>query len=198
MLGGKGFYVGSSVLVSGTAGTGKSSLARILRQQRVRRGSAVSISPLEIRVTDHAEHGSIGIDLETPEKKGLLQFFNARPTTYGLEMHLAMIHKLITSFKPAACIFDPVTNLLSASSSLQEVNAMLTRLIDFLKFRHITSLFTSLTTGSAKEETEVGYFFPHGYLAFSAGIGTQRRTKPRLYILKLPAWPIPTRCENLF
>ncbi len=158
MLGGKGFYRGSSVLVSGTAGTGKSSLSAHFAAATCEKGERCIYFAFEESKSQIIRNmRSIGVDLEKHEKSGLLQFFAARPTTYGLEMHLAMIHKRINDFKPAACVFDPVTNLLSASSNIDEVNAMLTRLIDFLKLRQITAMFTSLTSGeAAREATDIG------------------------------------------
>jgi circadian clock protein KaiC len=158
MLGGKGFLRGSSVLVSGTAGTGKSSLAGHFANAACARGERVLYFAFEESKAQIMRNmKSIGLDLEQHEKKGLLHFFNARPTAFGLEMHLAMIHKRIGQIKPAACVFDPVTNLLQAAGGLEEVNAMLTRLIDYLKSRAITAMFTSLTVGNnARESTDVG------------------------------------------
>jgi len=158
MLGGRGFYKGSSILVTGTAGTGKSSLAAHFANKTCERGErCIYFAFEESRSQIVRNMASIGIDLAKHEKKGLLHFFNARPTAFGLEMHLAMIHKRIKDVKPSVTIFDPITNLLTAAAGTDEVNAMLTRLIDFLKSQQITALFTSLTTGSqAKESTDVG------------------------------------------
>jgi circadian clock protein KaiC len=158
MLGGKGFYRGSSILISGTAGTGKSSLSAHFANATCERGERCIYFAFEESKSQIIRNmRSIGIDLEKHEKSGLLQFFAARPTTFGLEMHLALIHKRINDFKPAACVFDPVTNLLTASGNTDEVNAMLTRLIDFLKARQTTAMFTSLTSGEAAQEaTDIG------------------------------------------
>jgi circadian clock protein KaiC len=99
---------------------------------------------------------SIGLNLEKHRKKGLLKFEAWRPTQSGLEMHLLRIHKLIEEFDPEVVIIDPVSNLMMGSA--HEVNSMLMRLMDFLKMRQITALFTSLTEGSRREfeQTEVG------------------------------------------
>jgi len=158
MLGGKGFYRGSSVLITGSAGTGKSSLAAHFAAATAKSGErCLYFAFEESRSQIIRNMASIGLDLAAFEKKGLLHFSNSRPTAYGLEMHLAMIHKKISELKPTACVIDPITNLLAVGGSEQEVNAMLTRLIDFLKSRQITALFTSLTTGNqAKESTDVG------------------------------------------
>jgi circadian clock protein KaiC len=158
MLGGKGYYRGSSILVTGTAGTGKSSLAAHFANATCNRGETCIYFAFEESKSQIIRNmQSIGIDLAKHEKKGLLHFFNARPSAFGLEMHLAMIHKRIADLKPSVTIFDPVTNLLQAAGGTDEVNAMLTRLIDYLKSQTITAFFTSLTTGhQARESTDVG------------------------------------------
>lgn len=98
---------------------------------------------------------SVGIDLEKLVKKGLLRFQNARPSAWGLEVHLAMIHKAITELEPTVVVVDPITNFLSIGDS-SETKAMLTRLIDFLKIKQITAMFTSLTAaGTQLENSEV-------------------------------------------
>jgi circadian clock protein KaiC len=109
-------------------------------------------SPAQVTRNMH----SIGIDLETPIKKGLLQFRASRPTQHGLEMHLLEIHKFVEQFRPDVVIVDPITNLISTGDE-SEVKSMLMRLIDFLKHQQTTALFTSLTAaGSPAEQTEVG------------------------------------------
>jgi circadian clock protein KaiC len=157
MLGGKGYYRGTSILVSGTAGTGKSSLAAHFVDAACRRGErclyfATEESPdLIVR-----NMRSIGIDLSFWIKKGLVRFDATRPTFYGLEMHLLRMHKLITETKARVVVVDPITSYISLGDSL-EVKAMLNRLIDFFKSCQITALFTSLTEGgSALEQSEVG------------------------------------------
>jgi circadian clock protein KaiC len=98
---------------------------------------------------------SIGIDLDRFVKKGLLQFHNARPSTWGLEVHLALIHKAISEFSPSVVVIDPITNFLAIGDKF-ETKSMLTRLIDFLKSRQITAMFTSLTSaGGNIEDSEV-------------------------------------------
>jgi len=99
---------------------------------------------------------SIGVDLRQYVSNGLLRFHAARPTAYGLEMHVATMHKLVDQFKPSVVIIDPLSNLLTIGSD-SEVRAALLRLIDYLKSRQITALFTSLThDGAALEGTDVG------------------------------------------
>ena len=152
MLGGKGFYRGSSILISGTSGTGKTSVAAHLVDAACRRGErclffAFEESPRQIV----RNMRSIGIDLEPWVRKGLLQFQAARSTYRGIEEHLLVIHKLISSFQPNVVVVDPVTNLISVSTP-NEVRSMLTRLVDFLKTQGITSIYTSLTAGGGPLE----------------------------------------------
>lgn len=159
MLGGKGYYRGSTILVSGTAGTGKSTVAAHFADAACRRRErclyvASEESPQQIT----RNMRSIGIDLEPWVQKGLLSFHAVRPGFYSLEMHLAILHKLVNQFKPQIFVMDPVTTFTSEGDEL-EVKAMLTRLIDFLKMKQIAAMFTSLTSaaeGGALEQTEVG------------------------------------------
>jgi circadian clock protein KaiC len=156
MLGGRGYYRGSSVLISGTAGTGKSSLAAHFAAAACRRGEralyfAFEESPSQIM----RNMRSIGIDLQSWVQKGLLQFQANRPTFAGLEMHLTMMHKAIKAFKPQIVIVDPLNSFIIGGNET-EVKAMLMRLVDFLKMNQITGFFTSLTSGgSALEQTDV-------------------------------------------
>jgi len=157
MLGGDGWYRGSSVLVSGTAGTGKTSLAAHFADATCRRGERClyfSFEESESQMTRNMR--SIGVDLAPWIKKGLLQFHATRPTAYGLEMHLASLHKMIDEFQPRAVIIDPITAFLGAGQSA-EAESMLMRLIDLLKSRQITALFTSLSHGGdSLEKSQVG------------------------------------------
>jgi circadian clock protein KaiC len=153
----EGFYRGSSVLVSGTAGTGKTSMAASFAKATAERGERCLYFAFEesenqiIRNMD-----SIGIHLQPLLDKDMLRFEAVRPSGSGLEMHLTIIHKTIEEFKPSVVIVDPITNFIMAGTQI-EVRAMLTRLIDFLKMKQITSLFTSLTKGGHEiEQSEVG------------------------------------------
>jgi len=158
MLGGKGFYRGSSVLVSGTAGTGKSSLGAFFVDAASRRGERSLYFGFEESPQQVIRNmRSIGLNLEPWVKKGLLQFHASRPTLYGLETHLAVMHKQIQDFKPRVVVIDPISNLIN-TGSVAEVRSMLLRLVDFLKSEQITALFTALSSqGDASlEETEIG------------------------------------------
>jgi circadian clock protein KaiC len=147
MLGGKGFFRGSSILITGTPGTGKTIISCNFAQAAARRGERVLYfsfeeSPDQIMRNMY----SIGLRLEPLVKKGLLRFHSARPSLYGLEMHLATMFKEIAAFKPHVVIIDPITSLMDSGSD-SEGKAMVTRLIDYLKAGQVTSLFTSLTQG---------------------------------------------------
>jgi circadian clock protein KaiC len=157
MLGGAGIYRGSSVLISGTAGTGKTSLAGHFADATCRRGERCLYLAFEESESQMVRNmRSIGLDLSPWLKKGLLCFHATRPTAFGLETHLAELHKLVKDFQPRAVIVDPITNFLKAGTP-GEAEAMLMRLIDFLKAQQITALFTSLTHGgSALEQSEAG------------------------------------------
>jgi circadian clock protein KaiC len=157
MLGGKGYYRGSSVLVSGTAGAGKTSLAAHFADATCRNGGkclyfAFEESPQQII----RNMRSIGIDHEHWVQKGLLRFHAARPTSSGMEMHLVVMHKLVDDLEPSAVIVDPITSFLTVGTSL-EVKSLLMRLMDYLKSKGITAMFTSLTEGGdAPDQTDVG------------------------------------------
>lgn len=152
MFGGGGYYRGSTVLISGTAGTGKSSLAAAFVEAACKRGErslyfAFEESPDQIV----RNMRSIGIDLQPYVDRGLLEFRAIRPTMYGLEMHLLTIHEAVSRFKPSVVVFDPLTGFTSVGQPL-EIKGMLSRLIDYLKINQITALFTSLTSGERQNE----------------------------------------------
>ncbi|WP_316846359.1 circadian clock protein KaiC [Pedobacter psychrodurus] len=157
MLGNKGFYKGSSILVSGTAGTGKTSIAASFADASAARNDkclffAFEESPKQII----RNMRSIGIDLQQHVDSGYLEFYASRPTLYGLEMHLVAIHKAIKKFKPAVVVLDPITNLITIGS-VSEVKTMLVRLIDFLQAEQITVMFTALTLNNiVNEQTDEG------------------------------------------
>jgi circadian clock protein KaiC len=153
MLGGSGYYRGSSVLISGTAGSGKTSVAAHFVDAACRRGEralyfAFEESPEQVK----RNMASIGLDLGQWERQGLLRFQANRPTAFGLEMHLALIHKAIAVFQPQVVIVDPLNSFISAGNEM-DVKAMLMRLVDFLKEKQITSLMTNLTSGSSALES---------------------------------------------
>ncbi|MGA9121485.1 MAG: circadian clock protein KaiC, partial [Bacteroidota bacterium] len=153
MLSGKGYFRGSTVLVSGTAGTGKTSIASQFVEAACRRGERVLFFTFEESPSQLVRNmRSIGIHLEPWVKKGLLQFHATRPTNYGLETHLTTSIKLINEFKPGVVILDPI-NAFVIGENHSEVKTMLLRLVDFLKMKRVTAFFTSLT--SASENVEI-------------------------------------------
>lgn len=156
MFGGKGFYRGTSVLVSGTAGSGKTSLAAHFVAASCRRGErCVFFAYEESEAQVVRNMRSVGLDLRPWVDKGLLQIHSARPSSHGLEMHLVAIHKLVRKVRPRVIVMDPISNLI-AVGTLSETNAMLVRLIDFFKASGITAMFTSLATqGDTLEQSEV-------------------------------------------
>src|SRR5881394_862138 len=157
MVGGKGYFRGSSILVSGTAGSGKTSLAGYFAEAACRRGESALYFAFEESAAQITRNlRSIGLDLEPCLRKGLLQIHAARPTTSGLEGHLSAMHRLVEEKKPRVVVVDPISNLISVGTSV-EVKAMLARLIDFMKVRQVTALFTSLTIDEGHPEgTDIG------------------------------------------
>jgi circadian clock protein KaiC len=157
MLEGKGYFRGSSVLITGTAGSGKTTLAASFVDAACRRGErCLYIDFEESRDQVARNMSSVGLDLDQWSKKGLLTHEAWRPTQFGIEMHLLRIHKFIEKVKPQCVVIDPITNLLNGSSD-KEVYSMLMRLLDFLKVQGITAVFVSLTSGGDNmEQTTVG------------------------------------------
>ena len=147
MLGGQGFFRGSSILLTGTPGTGKTIISANFAQAAARRGERVLFFSFEESPDQIIRNmQSIGLRLAPLVKRGLLRFHSARPSLYGLEMHLATMFKEINTFKPHVVIIDPITSLMGSGTD-SEGKGMVTRLIDYLKAGQVTSLFTSLTQG---------------------------------------------------
>jgi circadian clock protein KaiC len=145
MFGGKGFYRGSSILISGMAGTGKTSIgAHFIHEACKRKERCLFFAFEESPAQIIRNMKSISLDLETPVKKGFLEFHSARPALHGLELHLATVYKVVRQFKPTTVFIDPISNLISVGL-FNEVNSMLLRLIDFLQGEGITVVMTSLT-----------------------------------------------------
>jgi circadian clock protein KaiC len=185
MLEGKGFYRGSSILVSGTAGTGKSTLGAHFIEAACARGEKALFFAFEESQDQIIRNmGSVGIELEKFVKKGLLMFQNLRPSAWGLEIHLALMHKVISEFGPSVVVVDPITNFLAVGDEI-ETKAMLTRLIDFLKVRQITAMFASLTSAAADaEDSEVGVSSLMDVWLLVKNIESNGERNRGLYILK--------------
>ena len=156
MMGGEGYFRTSTILVSGAAGTGKSSLAARLADAACARGERAMIFALEESPSQICRNmRSVGLDLDRWRKQGLLSIQATRPSLYGLEMHLLTMQKLIASFDPRMVVLDPISSLISAGTT-RDVKSMMVRLFDSLKMRHITGLMTYLTSAARIEETEAG------------------------------------------
>jgi circadian clock protein KaiC len=183
MMGGLGYFRGSSVLVTGTAGTGKSSIASSFVNAACQRGEraiyfAFEESPDQIL----RNMKSLGIRLDQWIKQGMLKIISVRPTTRGLENHLASICKELDEYNPRVAAVDPITNLISVGSPTS-VKAMLTRLVDLLKERQVTALFTNLMVGNAVQtNTEISSLMDTWIMVREHEIrGTRRRL---IYVLK--------------
>jgi circadian clock protein KaiC len=184
MLGGTGFYRGSSVLISGTAGTGKSTLAAQFCAAACRRGERALYFAFEESAAQIVRNmASVGIDLAHWVDAGLLQFRCIRPSLLGLEAHLMTMQEVVSDFAPDVVVMDPISDLLHAGGG-DEVSSMLTRQVDYLKSRGVTALFTSLKAVSDAENTEqrIGSLIDTWIVAkLAEGNGSRSRV---LYVLK--------------
>ena len=155
---GSGYTRGSTVLISGTAGTGKTSLAAAFAVERCRRGERCLFLSYEESAGQLVQNmSSIGLLFEPLMRKGLLKIVSTRPSFFGLELHLLDLYKIIAEFNPKSVVIDPLTSLIGEGSP-REIQSMTTRMIDLLKSKSITGLFTSLVSSTAKNDTsgEVG------------------------------------------
>ena len=185
MMGGEGFYRGSTVLISGTAGTGKTSMAAHFVQAACERGDrclyfAFEESPGQLT----RNMRSIGLDLGKCIKKGLLNIHSSRATFYGLEMHLGLIHKMVQQFNPQIVVADPIGALITAGAR-HDANLMIVRLIDFLKSRGITAMLINLTSGGdslESTEIEISSIVDTWLLLRDVELGGERNRA--LYVLK--------------
>ena len=185
MLGDKGFYQGSSIMITGASGSGKSSIMAHFVDAACRRGErclylASEESPRQIV----RNMRSIGLDLQPWVDKGLLEFHAARPSYWGIEHHLLLVHNYIARFKPQIVVLDPVTNL-TVIGNQNEVRSMLTRLVDFLKTNGITAMFTDLVAGGTDFETsgvDVSSLMDSWLLLHTIEVGGERNRV--LYVLK--------------
>jgi circadian clock protein KaiC len=157
MLGGKGFYRGSSILLSGGAGTGKTTLASAFVDAACRRGERCLYFAFEESTKQILRNmRSVSIDLAPHVKKGLLKFHVARPSQYGLEMHLVTLYNQIQELKPSVVVLDPITDF-ATIGNMAEIKAVVTRIIDFLKSNNITGLFVSVISGGeASDQSVIG------------------------------------------
>ena len=151
-LGAGGFYRSSTILLSGGAGTGKSSIVGHFVAESGRRGERSLYIALEESQSEIVRNmKSVGIQLGPLLAKDILRFHVSRPTAQGLEMHLAAIHEIVVEYRPQVVVVDSITSLLSMGS-VPEVTSMVVRLVDFFKMNGITAVMTALIP--AGEETE--------------------------------------------
>jgi circadian clock protein KaiC len=185
MLGGEGFYRGTTILVSGTAGTGKTSTAAHFVDAACQRGERCLYFSFEESPGQMVRNmRSIGLNLEQWTRKNLLQFHSSRATFYGLEMHLAIIHKIVQEFEPRVVVIDPIGSLIQAGNR-RDAHTMLIRLIDFLKQRGVTAFLTNLTSaGAALEKTDVEISSIVDSWLFVRDIELNGERNRALYVLK--------------
>ena len=160
MFNGVGYTRGSTILTSGTAGTGKTSVAAAFAIESCKRGERCLFLSYEESAGQLIQNmSSIGFYFEPLIKKGLLKIMSIRPSFFGLEMHLLDLYKIIADFKPKAVVIDPLTSLLGQGNQL-EIRSMLTRLIDALKSKGITGFFTSLVSSTKENDNsgEIGVY----------------------------------------
>jgi circadian clock protein KaiC len=156
MFEGGGFYRGSSILISGTAGTAKTTIASNFAHEQCKRNERVVYFAFEESPQQLIRNmQSVGMDLSPFVKKGNLIIHSSRPSLNGLELHLLKLRKLMNEFKPSTVIIDPISNLISVGSE-HEVRSMLVRLIDMLKINNVTGLFTSLSKPTDQVRPELG------------------------------------------
>jgi circadian clock protein KaiC len=156
MLGGKGYFRTSTILVSGAAGTGKSVISASVLNAACGRGEKAILFALEESPSQIIRNmASVGIDLQKWIDRGLLSIRATRPSFYGLEMHLLTMHKQIAAWGPRLVVLDPISSLMNAGSS-RDVKSMMVRLFDSLKMQQITGLMTYLTASGRMGETQAG------------------------------------------
>ena len=185
MLGGQGYYRGSTVLVSGTAGTGKTTFAAHFADAACKRGERCLYFLSEESPQQMLRNmRSAGLDLERWVDGGQLGFHADRPSRYGLETHLVMMHRTVERIRPNVVVIDPMTNLLTVGTQM-DVRAMLTRMIDFLKMRNVTAVFTGLTSaGSDLETTETIISSLMDVWVVTSLEEFERRRRRWMYVLK--------------
>ena len=185
MLSGRGYYRGSTVLVSGTAGTGKTSLAAHFADAACRRGERCLYFLFEESPQQMVRNmRAAGIDLQPWVDSHLLQFHADRPSRFGLETHLVAVHRAVEQFRPDVVVIDPMTNLLMVGTQT-DVRAMLTRIIDFLKMQNVTAVFTALTPGGVETtstETMISSLMDTWLLVTTEQVDRMRQRW--LYVLK--------------
>lgn len=184
MLGGHGYYRGSTILVSGTAGTGKTTLAAHFAEAACRRGDRCLYYLFEESPAQMIRNmRSAGVDLQPWVDSGQLQLEADRPSRYGLETHLVHVHRTVEQFQPDVVVVDPMSNLLAVGTQI-DVRAMLTRMVDFLKTRNMTALFTGLTSAGADLESTGTMISSLMDTWVSMSAEVDRRRRRSIFVLK--------------
>jgi circadian clock protein KaiC len=197
MLDHKGYFRGTTILSSGTAGTGKTSMAASFVAAACHRGERALYFSFEESAEQLARNmRSIGVDLVKPQTHHLLRIIAGRPTVHGLEMHLVKMHRVVNDFAPNVVVIDPLTSLMNIGGKMQ-TQQMLTRLIDFLKTRGVTTMFTSLSGPFEPLNAEESVSsLVDTWLAIDAVIGPTGR-RPRLRIIKSRGMPHSTLAREV-
>ena len=150
MLGG-GMFRGSTLMVSGAAGTGKTSLGAHVVNSACERGEQVLLVLLEESPEQVLRNmRSLGLDLRPWVEAGLLRIWAARPSAYGLETHLAILAELIEEQTPSVAVIDGIASLSNGIPSTEvnpEAISIVARKIDLFKSRGITNVITTLDQG---------------------------------------------------
>lgn len=153
VLGGGGFYRASTILISGGAGTGKSSFAGTFAAAAGKRKERTLYIAFEESQSEIVRNlHSVGIRLAPLVARGIVRFHASRPVAHGLEIHLASLYQLVAEYRPQVVVIDSITSVLSMGSRL-EVWSMIVRLVDFLKMQNVTLMMTALSDGGDHGDT---------------------------------------------
>ncbi len=189
MLGGRGYYRGSSVLVTGTAGTGKSSMAAHLVNAACLRGERAAYFAFEESPGQIVRNmKSVGIDLGRWVKQGLLQIESVRPSAFGMEMHLVRMHTMMERHRPKTVVLDPITGLV-AGAAKHDIMIMVLRVVDFIKSKGATGFFTALTSEDDLQSTEISISSLVDTWVLLRNVEVNGERNRLLYILKSRGMP---------
>jgi len=188
-LGGKGYYRGSGVLVTGTPGTGKTSLGAHFIDAVCARGVRAVLFSFEESPNQIVRNlRSVGIDLGRWIKNGRLHIEASRPSTFGFEMHLVRMHHLLEAVNPKAVMVDPVSGLLPGGSA-HDVNTLVLRIVDSIKLRGATAVFTSLSENDDLQATSISISSLVDTWILRRNIESSGERNRVLYVLKSRGMP---------
>jgi circadian clock protein KaiC len=153
MLGGQGIYQGSTVLLSGQAGTGKTSIACSLTQAACAAGIPVLYLSFEESVAELTRNQrSLGIDIGrylADDDRGTLVMLPIRAVELGLEEHLMRAMHLVKRHRPALVVLDPVSSLAGRGDE-PGAKEILLRLLHLIKEEGITVVATELLSDDSQ------------------------------------------------